>query len=69
MVFLWDKKVVLVFYREGLELAGIRETFSNEERGRHDGCALQYERPVLAHIISGHVQRHTDEKVQARSLT
>ena len=33
--------------------------FSNGERGEHDGCAFQHERPVRACIISCHVQRRT----------
>ena len=46
--------VVLVFYREGLGLEG----------GENGGCAFQHERPVQAHIIRYHAQRHVDGRVQ-----
>lgn len=66
LCFCGAKNAVLVFCREGPELAGIRETFSNGGRGEHDGCVLQYERAVQTRIISCHVPRHADGSVKAK---
>ena len=64
--FCRDKNSVLVFNREGPGLAGIGQRFPNEGRGGHDGCALQPEGPVQARIISGHVQRRAERRVQVK---
>lgn len=66
LCFCGAKNAVLVFCREGPKLAGIRETFSNRGRGEHDGCVLQYERPVQTRIINCHAPRHADGRVKAK---
>ena len=61
----------LYFYGDNRRRHGIgryRGTFSNGKRGEHGGCALQYEGPVQAHIISCQVQRHAYEKEEAKHL-